>query len=202
MSSLDDLIRRARMLHAEGHSQSQISDELNLSMETITYLLMKEKEGDVPKDVLIDWTSVAGRGDLLDDLASLMIGRSRASGAIPEGARPGPTAVVGIALSGVPLATLIALQEGLKLAVYFPSRHSTADPPVGSLSGNFAPVNGEGCIIVDDVITSGKTLRETVDHLRGRGANPLAIWVIFDKRGVREIEGVPVLPLFRVSRLD
>jgi orotate phosphoribosyltransferase len=202
MSSLDDLIRRARLLHAEGHSQSQISDELNLSMETVTYLLMKEREGDVPKDVLIDWTPVSGRADLLDDLAALMIGRSRSPAGMQEGAGPEPTSVVGIALSGVPLATLIALQEGLKLAVYFPSRHSVADPPVGSLSGNFAMVSGEACIIVDDVITSGKTLREAVDYLRGHGASPLAIWVIFDKRGVREIDGVPVQSLFRVSRLD
>ncbi|HMK16420.1 MAG TPA: orotate phosphoribosyltransferase-like protein, partial [Methanomicrobiales archaeon] len=33
-------------------------------------------------------------------------------------------------------------------------------------------------------------------------ATPLAIWVIFDKRGLREVDGVPVQPLFRVSRLD
>jgi len=201
MSSLDDLIRRARELHAEGHSQSQISDELNLSMETVTYLLMKEREGAVPRDVLIDWTPVSRRADLLDDLAALMIGRSRA----PDddgGEETEPTLVAGIALSGVPLATLIALQLCLRLAVYFPSRHSTASPPVGSLSGNFAPVDGEKCIIVDDVITSGKTLGEAVDCLRGHGANPLAIWVIFDKRGLREIDGVPVLSLFRVSRLD
>ena len=202
MSSLDDLIRRARLLHAEGHSQSQISDELNLSMETVTYLLMKEKEGDVPKDVLIDWTSVSGRADLLDDLAALMIGRSRSPDGMHGDAQPDASAVVGIALSGVPLATLIALQENLKLAVYFSSRHSVADPPVGSLSGNFAPVNGEACVIVDDVITSGKTLREAVEYLKGHGANPVSIWVIFDKRGVREIDGVPVQALFRVSRLD
>jgi orotate phosphoribosyltransferase len=63
-------------------------------------------------------------------------------------------------------------------------------------------VDGERCIIVDDVITSGKTLGEAVDCLRGHGANPLAIWVIFDKRGLREIDGVPVQALFRVSRLD
>ncbi|HUK38178.1 MAG TPA: orotate phosphoribosyltransferase-like protein [Methanomicrobiales archaeon] len=201
MSSLDDLVRRARQLHAEGHSQSQISDELNLSMETVTYLLMKEREGAVPKDVLIDWTSVSGRADLLDDLAALMVGQSRPQGGV-TGEGPSPSAVVGIALSGVPLATLIALQEGLNLAVYFPSRHSVADPPVGSLSGNFAPVNGEACVIVDDVITSGKTLTEAVDYLRGHGATPVAIWVIFDKRGVREIDGVPVQALFRVSRLD
>ena len=200
MSSLDDLIRRARLLHAEGHSQSQISDELNLSMETVTYLLMKEKEGAVPKDVLIDWTSVSGRADLLDDLAALMIGRSRSLSGAGEG--PEPTTVVGIALSGIPLATLIALQENLRLAVYFPSRHSTADPPVGSISGNFAATEGEDCIIVDDVITSGKTLREAVGCLKNHGANLLSIWVIFDKRGMREIDGVPVQALFRVSRLD
>jgi len=202
MSSLDDLVRRARELHAEGHSQSQISDELNLSMETVTYLLMKEKGGDVPKDVLIDWTTVSGRADLLDDLAALMVGQSRPAGGLRGEQEAGATAVVGIALSGVPLATLIALQEGLKLAVYFPSRHSVASPARGSLSENFAPVKGEGCILVDDVITSGKTLREAVEYLRGHGASPLAIWVIFDKRGVREIDGVPVQALFRVSRLD
>jgi orotate phosphoribosyltransferase len=63
-------------------------------------------------------------------------------------------------------------------------------------------VSGEACVIVDDVITSGETLMESVDYLRGHGASPLAIWVIFDKRGVREIDGVPVQALFRVSRLD
>jgi len=201
MSSLDELIRRARLLHAEGHSQSQISDELNLSMETVTYLLMKEKEGDVPKDILIDWTSVSGRADLLDDLAALMIGRSRPPGPPAEG-QAVASAVVGIALSSVPLATLIALQENLKLAVYHPSRHSAADPKVGSLSGNFAPVSGETCVIVDDVITSGKTLREAVEYLRSHGADPVSIWVIFDKRGIRDIDGVAVQALFRVSRLD
>jgi orotate phosphoribosyltransferase len=171
-------------------------------METVTYLLMKEKGGAVPKDVLIDWTPVSGRADLLDDLAALMAGLARSPEGAGEPAGPEPTAVVGISLSGVPLATLIALQEGLSLAVYFPSRHSTANPPVGSLSENFAPVKGQGCVIVDDVITSGKTLREAVEYLRGRGATPLSIWVIFDKRGVRDIDGVPVRALFRVTRLD
>ncbi len=147
-----------------GTARARISEELNLSMETVTYLLMKEKEGDVPKDVLIDWTSVSGRADLLDDMAALMIGQSRSPGCPPEEAQAGPSAVVGIALSGVPLATLIALQESLKLAVYFPSRHSVANPQVGSLSGNFAPVSGEACVLVDDVITSGKTLREAVEY--------------------------------------
>ena len=39
MSSLDDLISRAKVLLAEGHSPGQIADELSLSMETVTWLL-------------------------------------------------------------------------------------------------------------------------------------------------------------------
>ncbi|MDD1678117.1 MAG: orotate phosphoribosyltransferase-like protein, partial [Methanomicrobiales archaeon] len=89
-----------------------------------------------------------------------------------------------------------------KVALYYPSKHSSGTRPTGSISGNFAPVKGERCLIVDDVITSGKTLKEVVSHLRSNGAIPLAILVIFDKRGLREVEGVPVYPLFTVTMLD
>jgi orotate phosphoribosyltransferase-like protein len=43
MSSLDDLVGRAKMLLAEGHSPGQIADELSLSMETVTWLLTQGK---------------------------------------------------------------------------------------------------------------------------------------------------------------
>ncbi len=43
MSSLDELIRRAKELLSEGHSPGQIADELSLSMETVTWLLTQAK---------------------------------------------------------------------------------------------------------------------------------------------------------------
>ncbi len=49
MSSLDDLIGRAKMLLAEGHSPGQIADELSLSMETVTWLLTQGKGTSCPK---------------------------------------------------------------------------------------------------------------------------------------------------------
>jgi orotate phosphoribosyltransferase len=70
------------------------------------------------------------------------------------------------------------------------------------MSGNFAPVSGERCIIVDDTITSGTTVKEVVKYLKKHGATPVAIWVIFDKRGIKDVEGVPVYSLFRISRID
>ena len=60
MSTIEDLIHKARLLRSEGHSPGQIADELSLSMETVTWLLTQEKGASTPKDVHIDWTTVSG----------------------------------------------------------------------------------------------------------------------------------------------
>ncbi|MCU0631507.1 MAG: orotate phosphoribosyltransferase-like protein [Methanolinea sp.] len=206
MSSLDELIQKARMLLSEGHSPGQIADELSLSMETVTWLLTQQKGAAIPKDVHIDWTAVSGQGPMLDGMAMMLLKRYYTAldrEEKEEGTSDRfPTLVVGIAISGIPLATLIAVEEDIKLAIYHPAKHSTQDPPVGSISGNFSPVTGEKCIIVDDVITSGNTMQDVIKYLRRHGANPVAIWVIFDKRGLRDVDGVPVYSLFKISRID
>ncbi|MDD1674934.1 MAG: orotate phosphoribosyltransferase-like protein, partial [Methanomicrobiales archaeon] len=205
MSTLEELISRAKLLLSDGHSPSQIADELSLSMETVTWLLTQQKGAEVPKDVHIDWTIVSQNPALLEDAALMLTEHFQSSmshkdlEACPDSGYA--DVVVGIALSGIPLATIIALHENLKIGVYFPAKHSTGQTPVGSISGNFAPVAGERCVIVDDVITSGKTLREVVGYIRRHGGNPIAIWTLFDKRGISDMEGVPVFSLFRISRL-
>jgi orotate phosphoribosyltransferase len=204
MSSLEDLIGRAKLLLAEGHSPGQIADELSLSMETVTWLLTQGKGVAAPKDVHIDWTAVSSSAPLLEETALMLLSRYYGSHSSRQEEPHGETAgvIVGIALSGIPLATLIAVQEGARLAIYHPAKQSQSERPVGSISGNFAQVSKERCIIVDDVITSGNTMKEVVKYLKKHGATPVAIWVIFDKRGIRDIEGVPVYSLFRISRID
>jgi orotate phosphoribosyltransferase len=203
MSSLEDLIGRAKVLRSEGHSPGQIADELSLSMETVTWLLTQAKGTVAPKDVHIDWTSVSSSAPLLEQTAFMLLGRYYGDRNSPQG-EPAQDAevIVGIALSGIPLATIIAVEENAKLAIYHPAKQNVSERPVGSMSGNFAPVSGERCIIVDDTITSGTTVKEVVKYLKKHGATPVAIWVIFDKRGVRDVEGVPVYSLFRISRID
>jgi len=206
MSSLDELIQRARTLLSDGHSPGQIADELSLSVETVTWLLTQQKGGAIPKDVGIDWTAVSSQGPLLDELAMMMLKHYySASSGEPRGeAQPEqiPTAIVGIAISGIPLATLIAVAEDVALAIYHPAKQSTRDPPVGLISGNFAQIAGERCVIVDDVITSGTTMHEVVRYIRKHGGNPVGIMVIFDKRGIKDVDGVPVFSLFKISRID
>ena len=110
--------------------------------------------------------------------------------------------MVGISISGIPVAAVLAAKEGVDLAIYHPSKQNTGDRPMGSISSNFSQVKGARSIIVDDVITSGKTMVEVIEYLRKHGSIPVAIWVIFDKRGLPEVDGVPVISLFKVSRID
>jgi orotate phosphoribosyltransferase len=202
MSSLDDLIARAKMLLGEGHSPGQIADELSLSMETVTWLLTQAKGTAAPKDVHIDWTAVSSQAPLLEETAQMLLSRYYLARKADAGDSPVADVIVGIAISGIPLATVIAVQEAAQLAIYHPAKQNTSEKPTGSISGNFAPVSGQRCLIVDDTITSGNTLRELVKYLKKHNATPVAICVIFDKRGIRDVEGVPVYPLFRISRID
>ncbi len=202
MSSLDDLIGRAKLLLGEGHSPGQIADELSLSMETVTWLLTQGKGTTAPKDVHIDWTAVSSHAPLLEETALMLLNRYYQSHKDDDTESPAADVIVGIALSGIPLATVIAVQGAAQLAIYHPSKQSQSEKPTGSISGNFASVSGQRCIIIDDVITSGNTMKEVIKYLKKHNATPIAIWVIFDKRGIKDIDGVPVYSLFKISRID
>jgi orotate phosphoribosyltransferase len=202
MSSLDDLISRAKMLLGEGHSPGQIADELSLSMETVTWLLTQAKGTAAPKDVHIDWTAVSNHATLLEETAQMLLGRYYHAQPSEDISSPVSDVIVGIAISGIPLATLIAVQEAAQLAIYHPVKQNQNDRPTGSISANFAQVGGQRCLIVDDTITSGNTMREVVKYLKKHNATPVAICVIFDKRGIKDVDGVPVYSLFKISRID
>ena len=62
-------------------------------------------------------------------------------------------------------------------------------------------VEGKKVVIVDDVITSGKTMREVINAVRDLGAEPTVCTVLIDKAGLSEVEGVPVESLIKVSKL-
>jgi Orotate phosphoribosyltransferase homologs len=198
MSTLDELIQKARLLRSEGHSPGQIADELSLSMETVTWLLTQEKGAVTPKDVHIDWTAVSGESELLYDSAMMLLSRFK----LKNPGEPAPNVYVGIAISGIPLATLMAVSDEVRIGIYHPAKHAGGDEPIGSMSGNFGIRAGERIVVVDDVITSGNTLQEVIGYIKRHGAVPVACCVLFDKRGIREIDGVPVYSLFKVSRID
>ena len=198
------LIAKAQELRKHGFTTGEIADEINVSMDTARWLILQktEKKTDAPVDFAINWKSIGGNSTRL----------SYVSGALSDMALSHGEAdtVVGIAVSGVPFATVMAdfIEDmtgiDTSLAIFHPNKHrkdqdSTEDN--GAISTNFGTVEGKRVVIVDDVITSGKTVKEVIHTVKDLGGEPTCVTVLIDKAGLSEIEGVPVESLIKISRL-
>ena len=198
------LIAKAQELRKHGFTTGEIADELNVSMDTARWLILQktEKKTDAPVDFAINWKSIGGNSTRL----------SYVSGALSDMALSHGEAdtVVGIAVSGVPFATVMAdfIEDmtgiDTSLAIFHPNKHrkdqdSTEDN--GAISTNFGTVEGKRVVIVDDVITSGKTVKEVIHTVKDLGGEPTCVTVLIDKAGLSEIEGVPVESFIKISRL-
>lgn len=203
MKNIDKLIQKALELQANGLVTRQIADELNVSRETVTWLLTRAKKEEVspaPKDISVNWSSIGKSPYRMRHLGiamcDMVFDTAGESG-------NGIDMVVGIGLSGVPLASLMAEEMGTELSVYHAYNERSDDSKLkGAFSRNFAGIKGKSCIIVDDVITTGTTMNDVVAHLRKSGAKPVAIAVLVDKSGSESVSEVPVHALVSIVRVD
>lgn len=204
MKTIDELTKKAVELQAAGLLTGQIADELNVSRETATWLLTHAKKGDVaaaPKDIYIDWSNIgksSSRQRLIAGALTDMILDSLDEEQYVD-------VVIGVALSGIPLANLVADELGCEFSTYHPNKQKwepESKGVKGTISQNFAQVEGKNCVLIDDVVTTGTTLREAVAVLEGLGAKPVSIAVLVDKKGIDDITGVPLNALLRVTRVD
>jgi orotate phosphoribosyltransferase len=206
MKNIETLMKKAAELKAEGLVEGQISEELNVSSETVTWLLTHAEKTSMspgPKDISVDWSMIGKSayrlGHVSQALSDILYETLDANDC-------GVDVVVGIALSGLPLAGVVASDLGAELAVYTPSKQmltkEASKKARGNLSANFSDVNDKECIIIDDVVTSGATIEETVEYLDEHGAKINAIAVLIDKKGTDEIAGVPVVSLLKVIRVN
>ena len=206
MNNIESLMKKAAELKAEGLVEGQISEELNVSSDTVTWLLTHaEKAGTAqgPKDISVDWSMIGRSSYRLGHISQALSDIIYESLDMTE---CGIDVVVGIALSGLPLASMIADDLSSELAVYTPSKQmgfqETSKRAHGNLSANFSDVKDKECVIVDDVVTTGSTLEETVEYLDEHGAKINAIAVLIDKKGTDQIAGVPVVSLLKVIRVN
>jgi orotate phosphoribosyltransferase len=206
MKNIDTLMKKAAELKAEGLVEGQISEELNVSSETVTWLLTHAEKASTspgPKDISVDWSMIGRSAFRLSHISQAVSDILYETLDVHE---CGVDVVVGIALSGLPLASMVANDLAAELAVYTPSKQmltqETGKKVRGNLSANFSDVKDKECIIIDDVITTGRTIEETVEYLYDRGAEISAIGVLIDKKGTEEIAGVPVVSLLKVIRVN
>ncbi|MXR41491.1 orotate phosphoribosyltransferase-like protein [Halobaculum sp. WSA2] len=208
MKNVDDLIDDAAELAERGLSKGEIADELNVSRETASWLVNRsgatpaDATDDAaatgpsgPQDIHVDWSAV-GR----DSTRLTHVGRAMADLLAKEGEAVDLT--VGIEKAGTPLATTIARELDTDLAAYAPAKHQWDEGDIddvgGGFSRNFATIRGRECFVVDDTVTSGTTLTETVEAVQAEGGQPKACVVIVDKQGLDEVNGVPVHSLINV----
>ena len=205
MNNIETLMKKAAELKAEGLVEGQISEELNVSSDTVTWLLTHaEKTGTAPgpKDISVDWSMIGRSAFRLSHISQAL---SDILYETMDASESGVDVVVGIALSGLPLASMVANDLAAELAVYTPSKQMLTregKKARGNLSSNFSDVQDKECIIIDDVVTTGRTLEETVEYLDEHGAKISAIAVLIDKKGTDEIAGVPVVSLLKVLRVN
>ncbi|TGC07396.1 orotate phosphoribosyltransferase-like protein [Methanolobus halotolerans] len=203
MKNIDKLIQKAVELQANGLVTRQIADELNVSRDTVTWLLTRSKKEEVPpapKDISVNWSSIGKSAFRLRHIGIALC--DMVLDTMAETATEADV-VVGIGLSGVPLASLMADELELELSVYHAyNEQSDQAQNRGAFSRNFSSINGKKCIIVDDVITTGSTMNDVINHLRSAGAKPIAVAVLVDKSGSELISEVPVNSLVRIVRVD
>ncbi|MFC7164963.1 transcriptional regulator GfcR [Halospeciosus flavus] len=208
MKNVDDLISDAASLANRGVSKGEIADELNVSRETASWLVERSKsttrdtqsvDTKKPHDIHVDWNAI-GR----DSTRLTYIGNAMAN-MLPNQHQE-PALTVGIEKAGTPLATVVAQTLDTGLATYTPRKHQWENGDIegleGSFSRNFSSVHGYDCHIVDDTITSGTTLRETIEAITDTGGNPVAAAVLIDKQGVEDIDGVPIYSLIDVLSVN
>lgn len=96
-----------------------------------------------------------------------------------------PQAVCGPALGGVIIAWEVARALGVR--GLFTERKDGEM----ALRRGFKLRAGERVVVVEDVVTTGKSTRETIDALRGAGGEIVGVGAIVDRSGGVETFGVP-----------
>lgn len=197
MKSIDALVKKALEFKKNGLSESEISDELHLSVDTVTWLLTRNvKEEKPPVDVKVGWRSIGvygGRIGLIAGLFSDVILEEIEKRDIEK-----VETVVGIAINGIPFATMVAEDLGLELGIYRPP---VTDDSKGTFSSNYATLKGKNVVVVDDVVSTGHVARCSIADIKKEGANPVLVVVMVNKTPLYELDGVPLRSLIRARTI-
>lgn len=117
---------------------------------------------------------------------------------LPLSSRETPIVIAGVPLGGIPIASAISAMYDIPSILIRPSQKAHGKKKL--IEGNY---QGEECYLVEDVITSGGSVLETISIAEKAGVNIRGVIAIFDREegGTDRIrvEGYEVKCLFKIS---
>ena len=186
---IEELKAYASNLMKEGLNTQQIADELSLSQDTITWLLSGTGDSERPSDVRIGWRTLGVRPQRIAAVGSIM-----ADVADEELGYENIDTVVGISINGIAFAYEVARVLESDMTVF---RTTDEGEGSGSLSNKYGQVAGKRVVIIDDVLSSGKTMSKTIQSIRAAGGEVGLAIVLVNKTTRNEIDDVPLRGLVR-----
>jgi orotate phosphoribosyltransferase len=150
----------------------------------------------------------AGLFNTGDDLLEL----SKAYAAALERSGLNYDIIFGPAYKGIPLATVTAMalaSNGINKPFAFNRKEKKDHGEGGNIVG--APLEGD-VLIVDDVITAGTAIRESMDLIKSAGARPAGVLIALDRQergtgeqsAIQEVQdtfGVPVVSIIKLDQI-
>ena len=186
--SIEELKSLASSLMKEGLNTQQIADELSLSQDTITWLLSGTSDSDRPTDVRISWRTLGVRPQRIAAVGSIM-----ADVADEELGFENIDTVVGVSINGIAFAYEVARGLESDMTVF---RRPTKAKAVAHCQTSTARLQ-ESVVIIDDVLSSGKTMSKTIQSIRAAGGEVSLAIVLVNKTTRNEIDDVPLRGLIR-----
>ena len=192
--SIEKMAAKAGELKEKGHSTREICQEMHLSQATVEWLLAKQASEAfseaLPADVKVGWRTIGVSGSRISSIADIM-----ADVILEEQQKKGfdVDMISGLTNNGIPLATIVSEILEVDFGMVRTSREGTET----NYASNYAGIKGKNVILIDDVISSGSTMKEAIKFVKEQGGNTVLIMVLINKRGENELDNVPLRALIR-----
>ena len=187
--SIEELRATAMNLRKEGLNSQQIADELSLSQDTISWLLAGTQSDERPSDVRIGWRTIGVRPSRISAIGTIMADIADEELSFEE-----IDTIVGVSINGISFAHEVARILDCEFTVY---RTTDKGDGSGSLSNKYGQVSGKKVVIIDDVLSTGKTVSKTIANIREAGGEVGLVIVLVNKTMRNEIGDVPLRGVIR-----
>ena len=192
--SIEKMTVKAAELKEKGHSTREICQEMHLSQATVEWLLAKQASESfsetLPADVKVGWRTIGVSGSRMSSIADIM------ADVILEEQQNKEfnfDMIAGLTNNGIPLATLVSEILEVDFGMVRTSREGTET----NYASNYAGLEGKNIILIDDVISSGSTMKEAITFVKEQGGNTVLIMVLINKKAEDELDDVPLRALIR-----